>query len=184
MCLGVKSVAASHTESRSPKNNLGPVHLHVPACCVCSPQSITDIHGHGYAGAVNAHKCRVNQDERKNPERTGVAAVDQTWKISDNELSDHDLNLVNITERPITHCLSASITTSTEKMSYLTLDRNLPSILLILAFIIVVTAAYFGGLLRRRPPLPPGPKGRFPLVGMTFDMPKQRPWIQLAKWAE
>jgi hypothetical protein len=35
-----------------------------------------------------------------------------------------------------------------------------------------------------RLPLPPGPKGRYPLLGMTFDMPKQKPWEQFAEWAK
>lgn len=37
---------------------------------------------------------------------------------------------------------------------------------------------------KRKPPLPPGPKGRFPLLGITFDMPKFHPWVQFARWAE
>ncbi|KAK2686271.1 hypothetical protein QWA68_014848, partial [Fusarium oxysporum] len=35
-----------------------------------------------------------------------------------------------------------------------------------------------------RPPLPPGPKGRFPLIGMTFDMPRKRPWETFGEWAK
>ncbi|KIW90067.1 uncharacterized protein Z519_09498 [Cladophialophora bantiana CBS 173.52] len=35
----------------------------------------------------------------------------------------------------------------------------------------------------RRPPLPPGPKGRWPLLGMTFDMPPEKPWETMASWA-
>ncbi|KAL5590251.1 hypothetical protein FOBRF1_013808 [Fusarium oxysporum] len=34
-----------------------------------------------------------------------------------------------------------------------------------------------------RPPLPPGPKGRFPFMGMTFDMPSTRPWERFGEWA-
>lgn len=37
---------------------------------------------------------------------------------------------------------------------------------------------------RRRLPLPPGPKGRFPLMGMTFDMPKTNPWVTITEWAK
>ncbi|KAL3584692.1 hypothetical protein FPOAC2_14473 [Fusarium poae] len=36
---------------------------------------------------------------------------------------------------------------------------------------------------RRRLPLPPGPKGRFPGLGMTFDAPKKYPWVKYAEWA-
>lgn len=35
----------------------------------------------------------------------------------------------------------------------------------------------------RRPPLPPGPKGRWPFLGMTFDMPTEKPWETMANWA-
>ncbi|KAJ4318839.1 hypothetical protein N0V84_006652 [Fusarium piperis] len=36
---------------------------------------------------------------------------------------------------------------------------------------------------RAKLPLPPGPKGRFPGLGMTFDAPKKFPWIKYAEWA-
>ena len=36
----------------------------------------------------------------------------------------------------------------------------------------------------RRLPLPPGPKGRFPFMGMTFDMPKTSPWVAITEWAK
>ncbi|KAH8805193.1 cytochrome P450 [Xylogone sp. PMI_703] len=49
--------------------------------------------------------------------------------------------------------------------------------LLVLLFVFVLVK------LKRRPPLPPGPKGRIPFAGMTFDMPKSHPWFQLAQWA-
>ena len=35
-----------------------------------------------------------------------------------------------------------------------------------------------------RPPLPPGPHGRYPFLGMTFDMPRERPWQACADWAK
>ena len=31
--------------------------------------------------------------------------------------------------------------------------------------------------------LPPGPKG-YPIVGNTFQMPKDRPWLQFTEWAK
>lgn len=36
---------------------------------------------------------------------------------------------------------------------------------------------------RRKGPLPPGPKGRWPLLGMTLDMPATVPWKHMAAWA-
>lgn len=36
---------------------------------------------------------------------------------------------------------------------------------------------------RGQSPLPPGPKGRWPLAGMTFDMPGGKPWDYYADWA-
>ncbi|PNP76442.1 hypothetical protein FNYG_10228 [Fusarium nygamai] len=36
----------------------------------------------------------------------------------------------------------------------------------------------------RRPPYPPGPKGRYPFMGMTFDMPNKRPWETFGEWAQ
>ncbi|KAL9560682.1 hypothetical protein ACKAV7_015173 [Fusarium commune] len=36
----------------------------------------------------------------------------------------------------------------------------------------------------RRPPFPPGPKGRYPFMGMTFDMPSKRPWETFGEWAK
>ncbi|RKL26376.1 hypothetical protein BFJ72_g13772 [Fusarium proliferatum] len=36
----------------------------------------------------------------------------------------------------------------------------------------------------RRPPFPPGPKGRYPFMGMTFDMPSKRPWETFGDWAK
>jgi hypothetical protein len=35
-----------------------------------------------------------------------------------------------------------------------------------------------------RVPLPPGPRGRYPFLGMTLDMPLERPWQVFADWAE
>lgn len=42
----------------------------------------------------------------------------------------------------------------------------------------------FWWVSRRRLPLPPGPKGRFPFMGMTFDMPKTSPWVTITEWAK
>jgi hypothetical protein len=42
----------------------------------------------------------------------------------------------------------------------------------------------FWRFTRRRLPLPPGPKGRFPFMGMTFDMPKTSPWVTITEWAK
>ncbi|EGN98514.1 hypothetical protein SERLA73DRAFT_169465 [Serpula lacrymans var. lacrymans S7.3] len=47
-------------------------------------------------------------------------------------------------------------------------------------------ALYFvNQLLKKKPafPLPPGPKG-LPLLGNALDMPKESPWLTLAKWGE
>lgn len=41
-----------------------------------------------------------------------------------------------------------------------------------ISFCVVTLVAYYVVREFRRPPLPPGPKGRFPLLGMTFDLPK------------
>ena len=43
---------------------------------------------------------------------------------------------------------------------------------IISGFVVVGTIAYYAILQYRREPLPPGPKGRYPLLGMTFDVPK------------
>jgi hypothetical protein len=58
-----------------------------------------------------------------------------------------------------------------------------PSIVLLGIVVVVLLLSY---VVRRQryAPLPPGPKGRYPLVGMTFDMPKVKPWVQLAEWAK
>ena len=50
----------------------------------------------------------------------------------------------------------------------------------IIALVVVFSAVR----IRHRYPLPPGPKGRWPLLGMTFDMPTGRPWEYMASWAE
>jgi hypothetical protein len=42
----------------------------------------------------------------------------------------------------------------------------------------------YNALSGREPPLPPGPKGTVPFMGMTFDMPKKTPWVTFKKWAE
>ncbi|KAF4439159.1 cytochrome P450 [Fusarium acutatum] len=36
----------------------------------------------------------------------------------------------------------------------------------------------------KRKPLPPGPRGRYPLLGMTFDEPKYKPWEEFTRWAK
>lgn len=48
--------------------------------------------------------------------------------------------------------------------------RNISKLVAGLCILCVII--YYAVREYRRPPLPPGPKGRFPWMGMTFDMPK------------
>lgn len=52
----------------------------------------------------------------------------------------------------------------------------------IIAVSVLLGLSYFA-LTWKRPKYPPGPKGRYPLLGLTFDMPKERPWETYAEWA-
>lgn len=51
----------------------------------------------------------------------------------------------------------------------------------IIAIALLVIFASFKSWSKR--PLPPGPKGRWPFLGMTFDLPAGKPWEYLESWA-
>jgi hypothetical protein len=44
--------------------------------------------------------------------------------------------------------------------------------LAVIGFCVLGLLVYYAVREYRRPPLPPGPKGPVPLLGMTFDLPK------------
>lgn len=52
-----------------------------------------------------------------------------------------------------------------------------------LVFMSVIIAIAISAIAKKSTlPLPAGPKGRW-LVGNTFQMPRDRPWLQLTEWA-
>ncbi|KAJ4152122.1 hypothetical protein NW765_017631 [Fusarium oxysporum] len=52
----------------------------------------------------------------------------------------------------------------------------------VMLLVVLLLASHYAITQWRRPPYPPGPKGH-PLLGMTFLMPKERPWVQYTEWA-
>lgn len=64
--------------------------------------------------------------------------------------------------------------------------ENVNDNMLLYSFLLAVIFGVVTVFLRTRnlAPLPPGPRGRYPFVGMTFDMPKTRPWRRLAEWSK
>lgn len=74
----------------------------------------------------------------------------------------------------------SNVTDSVEAVSWHAVkgQRIFPVILLI----VLLLASHYAITQWKRPPHPPGPKGH-PLLGMTFLMPKERPWVQYTEWA-
>lgn len=61
--------------------------------------------------------------------------------------------------------------------------RDILLVTFITGWITILLRSYLGRFKGRiRLPYPPGPTRKF-LVGNLFDMPKERPYLQYAKWA-
>lgn len=52
----------------------------------------------------------------------------------------------------------------------------------VMFLVVLLLASHYAITKWKRPPHPPGPKGH-PLLGMTFLMPKERPWVHYTEWA-
>lgn len=56
---------------------------------------------------------------------------------------------------------------------FFAVTKNKPNLsVTIFGFVFLSISAYYALRKYRRPPLPPGPKGRYPLMRMTFDLPR------------